>query len=198
MVKRLFDIVFSILGIIILSPLLIIISIIIVVPSMGGAFYLQIRVGKNGKEFKLFKFRTMRKDAYKSGQLTIGMRDTRITSIGYYLRKYKLDELPQLFNVLIGDMSFVGPRPEVPKYVAMYNTEQKMVLTVKPGITDYASIVYSEENALLANAENPEEFYINKVMPAKLKLNMRYINDMSFLTDISIIFKTIGKIFKWS
>jgi lipopolysaccharide/colanic/teichoic acid biosynthesis glycosyltransferase len=196
MLKRLFDIVFSVAGILILSPFLLIISVIIALTSAGGAFYRQIRIGKNGKEFKLFKFRTMRKNADKSGQLTIGMRDSRITGIGYYLRKYKLDELPQLFNVLIGNMSFVGPRPEVPKYVALYNAEQKTVLSVKPGITDYASIVYSEENALLANAENPEELYINKVMPAKLKLNMRYINDMSFATDVGIILKTIGKIFK--
>jgi lipopolysaccharide/colanic/teichoic acid biosynthesis glycosyltransferase len=145
MLKRLFDIIVSIIGIIILSPFFIVISIGIIFTSAGGAFYRQIRVGKNGKEFKLFKFRTMRKGADKSGQLTIGMRDRRITTIGYYLRKYKLDELPQLFNVLIGNMSFVGPRPEVPKYVALYNTEQKIVLSVKPGITDYASIVYSEE-----------------------------------------------------
>jgi len=196
MIKRLFDIIFSILGILILSPFLILISILVLFTSAGGAFYKQVRVGKNGKEFKLFKFRTMRTGSDKTGALTIGMRDSRITGIGYYLRKYKLDELPQLFNVMIGDMSFVGPRPEVPKYVAMYTSEQKVVLTVKPGITDYASIVYSEENALLANAENPEELYINKVMPAKLKLNMRYIQDMGIGTDIGIILKTIGKIFR--
>lgn len=196
MIKRLFDIVFSISGILILSPFFILISILVMVTSAGGAFYRQVRVGKNGKEFKLFKFRTMRMGSDKAGALTIGMRDSRITRIGYYLRKYKLDELPQLFNVLIGDMSFVGPRPEVPKYVALYTPEQKSVLKVKPGITDYASIVYSEENALLANAENPEELYINKVMPAKLKLNMRYIQDMSLRTDMGIILKTIGKIFR--
>lgn len=195
MAKRLFDIGFSLLGIIVLSPFLIAISLIILATSKGGAFYRQVRVGKNGKEFKLIKFRTMRKDADKSGQLTVGMRDRRITAIGYYLRKYKLDEFPQLINVFTGNMSFVGPRPEVPKYVALYNTEQRTVLTVKPGITDYASIVYSEENALLANAENPEELYISKIMPAKLKLNIRYIEDMGLATDIGIIFKTIGKIF---
>jgi lipopolysaccharide/colanic/teichoic acid biosynthesis glycosyltransferase len=195
MIKRLFDIIFSILGILILSPFLILISVLVLVTSAGSAFYKQVRVGKNGKQFKLFKFRTMRTDSDKAGALTIGMRDSRITSIGYYLRRYKLDELPQLFNVLMGDMSFVGPRPEVPKYVAMYTAEQRVVLTVKPGITDYASIVYSEENALLASAENPEELYINKVMPAKLKLNMRYIQDMGIGTDMGIILKTIGKIF---
>ena len=196
MAKRLFDIIFSITGIIILSPFLLLISIVIILTSAGGAFYRQVRVGKNSKEFKLIKFRTMRAGADKSGQLTVGMRDSRITVIGYYLRKYKLDELPQLFNVFIGDMSFVGPRPEVPRYVALYDAEQKTVLNVKPGITDYASIVYSEENELLAKAENPEELYITKVMPAKLKLNLRYINEMSLATDLKIILKTIGKIFK--
>ncbi len=196
MVKRLFDIIFSILGIIILSPFFILISFIIIFTSGGGAFYRQIRTGKNSKEFKLFKFRTMRKGADKSGSLTVGMRDSRITSIGFYLRKYKIDELPQLFNVLAGDMSFVGPRPEVPEYVALYSAEQKEVLKVQPGITDYASIAYSEENKLLANAENPEELYIKEIMPAKLKLNMKYINEMSLSTDVGIIFKTIGKIFR--
>ncbi len=196
MVKRLFDISFSILGIVILSPFFVAISIIISLTSAGGAFYRQIRVGRNGKEFKLLKFRTMRVGADKSGSLTVGMRDNRITGIGYYLRKYKMDELPQLFNVLIGDMSFVGPRPEVPEYVALYDSEQKQVLTVKPGITDFASIVYSEENELLANAENPRELYINRIMPAKLKLNLRYIKEMSLSTDVKVILKTIGKIFR--
>jgi lipopolysaccharide/colanic/teichoic acid biosynthesis glycosyltransferase len=195
MVKRLFDILFSILGIIILSPFLLIISIIILITSKGAAFYRQIRIGKNSVPFKLIKFRTMRIGSDKHIRITIGKRDSRITSIGYFLRKYKLDELPQLFNVLMGEMSFVGPRPEVPEYVAMYDSEQKTVLNVKPGITDYASIVYSEENELLANAENPEELYIKRVMPAKLKLNLRYINEMSLSTDIRVILKTIGKIF---
>jgi len=195
MAKRLFDIVFSLLGIVILSPFLFIITFITLFTSAGGAFYKQIRVGKNGKEFQLFKFRTMRKGADKSGALTVGMKDSRITALGFYLRKYKLDELPQLFNILWGNMSFVGPRPEVPKYVAFYDNEQRKVLKVKPGLTDYASIVYSEENKLLATAENPEEFYINKVMPAKLKLNLRYINEMNMVTDIKVILKTIGKVF---
>jgi len=196
MTKRLFDIIFSILGILILSPFLIILSISIMLTSAGGTFYKQIRVGKNGKEFKLFKYRTMRIGADKSGSLTVGMRDSRITAIGFYLRKYKLDELPQLFNILLGDMSFVGPRPEVPKYVALYSAEQRAVLKVKPGITDYASIVYSEENELLANTENPEELYIERILPAKLKLNMRYINEMNLVTDVKVILKTIGKIFR--
>ncbi len=196
MAKRIFDIIFSILGIIILSPFFAIISIIILLTSAGGAFYRQIRVGKNSKEFKLLKFRTMKVGSDKDLRITVGNRDSRITGIGFYLRKYKLDELPQLFNVLVGDMSFVGPRPEVPEYVALYDAEQKTVLSVKPGITDYASIVYSEENELLANAENPHELYVKKVMPAKLKLNLRYINEMGLTTDVKVILKTLGKIFK--
>jgi len=195
MIKRLFDIIASLFGIIILSPFLLIIAILVALDSKGGAFYRQVRVGKNGKQFKLFKFRTMHTDSDKKGLLTVGMRDSRVTRIGYSLRKYKFDELPQLFNVLLGDMSIVGPRPEVPKYVAMYTDEQKKVLSVKPGITDYASIVYSGENDILARADNPEEVYITKVMPAKLKLNLKYIDEMSFTRDIGIIFRTLGKIF---
>lgn len=195
MIKRLFDIVAALLGIIILSPLLLIIAVLIVIDSRGGIFYKQTRVGKDMKEFYLFKFRTMFSDSDKKGLLTVGMRDSRITKIGYTLRKYKFDELPQLFNVLNGTMSIVGPRPEVPKYVAMYTNEQKKVLTVRPGITDYASIEYANENAILAKAENPEELYIKEVMPAKLALNEKYIQEMGFATDLKIIFKTIGKIF---
>src|SRR4029077_7795116 len=140
-------------------------------------------------------FRTMVANSDKKGLLTVGMRDSRVTRIGYYLRKYKLDEFPQLFNVLMGSMSIVGPRPEVPKYVALYNDEQKRVLSVRPGITDYASIVYSGENEILANAANPEDVYINKIMPSKLKLNLKYIQEMSFTTDLGIIFRTFGKVF---
>jgi lipopolysaccharide/colanic/teichoic acid biosynthesis glycosyltransferase len=195
MIKRLFDIMVSICGIVILSPLLLIIALLIVIDSRGGIFYKQVRVGKGMKDFYLFKFRTMYSDSDKKGLLTVGMRDSRITKVGYYLRKYKLDELPQLFNVLEGTMSFVGPRPEVPKYVALYNDEQKKVLSVKPGITDYASIEYANENAILAKAENPEELYIKEVMPAKLALNKRYILEMGLYTDLKIIFKTIGKVF---
>ncbi len=195
MIKRLFDIVAALLGIIILSPLLLIIALLIAIDSRGGIFYKQSRVGKDMKEFYLFKFRTMFSDSDKKGLLTVGMRDSRITKIGYTLRKYKLDELPQLFNVLNGTMSIVGPRPEVPKYVAMYTADQKKVLSVKPGITDYASIEYANENAILAKAENPEELYIKEVMPAKLALNEKYIQEMGFATDLKIIFKTIGKIF---
>ncbi len=195
MVKRLFDILASLIGIVILSPFLILISILVLLDSRGGIFYKQVRVGKGMKEFKLFKFRTMYSNSDKKGLLTVGMKDSRITRMGYYLRKYKLDELPQLLNVLIGDMSIVGPRPEVPKYVAMYNDEQKKVLNVRPGITDYASIEYANENEILSKATNPEEEYINTIMPAKLKLNLKYISEMGLTTDIKIIFRTIGKIF---
>jgi len=195
MIKRLFDIISSLLGIIILSPVFIIIAIWVALDSQGGILYRQLRVGKNGKEFTLLKFRTMLSDSDKKGLLTIGMRDSRITRSGYYLRKYKLDELPQLFNVLIGNMSIVGPRPEVPKYVALYNNEQWKVLNVKPGITDYASIEYVNENEVLAKAANPEEMYIDEVMPAKLKLNLKYIQEMGLVTDLKIIFRTFGRIF---
>jgi lipopolysaccharide/colanic/teichoic acid biosynthesis glycosyltransferase len=195
MIKRLFDIIASAIGIIILLPFFLIIALLIALDSKGGVFYRQIRIGMGGTEFVLLKFRTMYTDSARKGLLTVGMRDSRITKIGYSLRKYKLDELPQLFNVLKGDMSIVGPRPEVPKYVAMYNQEQLKVITVKPGLTDYASIEYSNENEILAKSTNPEETYIKEIMPAKLKLNEKYIEEMGPITDLKIVFKTIGKIF---
>lgn len=195
MIKRLFDILFSFIGLVILIPFFIIVGLIIILDSKGGIFYQQIRVGKNGKDFGLYKFRTMKPDSDKKGLLTVGGRDPRITSIGYYLRKYKLDELPQLINVLIGDMSLVGPRPEVRKYVDLYNQEQLRVLEVRPGVTDFASVQYFNENELLGKSENPEETYINEIMPAKLNLNLKYINEHNVLTDVKIILKTIGKIF---
>lgn len=195
MTKRLFDLFFSLLGLILLSPLFLIIGLLIMLESKGGIFYKQVRVGKGGKDFYLYKFRTMRPNADKLGLLTVGGRDPRVTRIGYYLRKYKLDELPQLVNVLKGDMSFVGPRPEVRKYVMLYNDEQLQVLKVKPGITDYASIQYSNENELLAQSENPEETYIKTIMPHKLALNMQYIKNPSVLHDIKLIFLTLKKIF---
>lgn len=194
--KRLFDIFFSLLGLVILFVPLLFIAILISLDSRGGIFYKQIRVGKDGTDFNLLKFRSMKTDADKAGLLTIGGRDNRITNIGYYLRKYKIDELPQLINVLLGDMSLVGPRPEVRKYVDLYNSEQKQVLSVKPGITDYASIEYSNENEILGKAENPEEVYINEIMPAKLKLNLKYIEEQGVATDLKIIFRTIGKILR--
>jgi lipopolysaccharide/colanic/teichoic acid biosynthesis glycosyltransferase len=192
--KRGFDIIFSLLGLIVLLPIFLVISIVIKVDSKGPVFFRQVRVGKNGKEFKILKFRTMVVDAEKKGmQITVG-RDSRITKSGYILRKFKLDELPQLINVLIGDMSFVGPRPEVPKYVALYDENQKSVLKVKPGITDIASIEYRDENTLLGQSGNPEKIYIEEVMPTKLKLNMEYIKDISIVNDIKLILKTIIKI----
>ncbi|MCX6295583.1 MAG: sugar transferase [Bacteroidetes bacterium] len=194
--KRIFDIFFSLIGLIILLIPFLIISFLILIDSNGGVFYKQVRVGLNGKDFKLFKFRSMTADADKAGLLTVGGRDNRITKMGYTLRKYKIDELPQLINVLIGNMSLVGPRPEVRKYVNLYNTEQMRVLSVKPGITDYASIVFSNENDLLGNAKNPEEVYINKILPTKLNLNLRYIEEQGISTDIKIILKTIKKILR--
>jgi lipopolysaccharide/colanic/teichoic acid biosynthesis glycosyltransferase len=153
-----------------------------------------MRVGLNGNDFKLYKFRTMMVDADKKGLLTVGGRDPRVTSIGYYLRKFKIDELPQLLNVLFGSMSFVGPRPEVRKYVDMYTEEQKNVLSIKPGITDYASLEYFNENDLLSRSENPEQVYIQEVMPAKLKLNLKYMREAGFFTDLKIIFRTLARI----
>ncbi len=196
MLKRIFDIFFSLLGLIILFIPFLIIALLIAIDSEGGIFYSQVRVGKNGTNFKLLKFRSMKKGSDKGGLITISENDARITKIGYTLRKYKIDELPQLINVLIGNMSLVGPRPEVKKYVDLYNEEQKQVLSVKPGITDYASIEYSNENKILGNAENPEKEYINEIMPAKLKLNLKYIAEQGVLTDFKIIFNTIGKIVK--
>ncbi|MCE2787690.1 MAG: sugar transferase [Sphingobacteriales bacterium] len=159
--------------------------------SKGGAIYKQTRVGLNNKDFKLFKFRSMFKDAEKRGQLTVGMRDQRITKVGYYIRRYKLDELPQLFNVLNGSMSIVGPRPELRKYVNYYNAEQMRVLSVKPGITDFASIKYFKENELLGKSPDPEKEYLEVIMPEKLKLNLQYIEQQTFAGDLKIIFNTI-------
>src|ERR1017187_10181373 len=195
MLKRLSDILFSFFGILILSPLFIVFSILILFDSKGGVFYRQIRVGKGSKDFLLFKFRTMYLNSDSKGLLTVGSRDNRITRYGHFLRKYKLDELPQLFNVLIGDMSLVGPRPEVRKYVNMYTEEQLKVLSIKPGKTDYASIKYSNESELLGNANDPEAVYVKEIMPEKLKLNLYYIENQSFITDLKIILDTFKKIF---
>ncbi|MGI6320931.1 MAG: sugar transferase [Bacteroidales bacterium] len=194
--KRIFDFIFSFLAIILLLPFFVIIALSIIFDSKGGIFYRQIRVGKNNKDFKLIKFRTMFTNSDKKGLLTVGMRDSRITKVGYFLRRYKLDELPQLFNIFIGDMSFVGPRPEVRKYVEMYDDEQLQVLAVRPGLTDYASLEYINENEILAKSENHEKTYIDEIMPAKLKLNLKYIEEKSFWVDLKIIFKTALKIIK--
>lgn len=192
-IKRIFDITASGLGIIVLSPILIVIALIIKKESDGPVFFKQIRVGEKGKNFEILKYRTMVVDAEKLGrQITVG-NDNRITKIGGFLRKYKLDELPQLINVFKGDMSLVGPRPEVPRYVEMYNEEQRKVLDVKPGITDLASIRYRDENELLGTAEDPDDMYINTIMPDKLALNLEYINKSNVFFDIYIILKTIIK-----
>ena len=194
MIKRGIDILFSLIGLICLFPFFIFISFFIFITSKGGVFFVQLRVGKNNKDFKLYKFRTMFLNSESKGLLTVGNNDKRITKLGYYLRKNKLDELPQLINVLNGTMSLVGPRPEVRKYVNLYNSEQKSILDVKPGITDFASLMYYNENEILANSVNPEQTYINEIMPIKLELNKQYINEMSLLTDLKIIFKTFIKL----
>ena len=193
---RFFDILFSFIGLIILSPLFVVVYICVVLSSRGGGFYVQSRVGKNGGDFNLYKFRSMRIGADRSGLITVGKRDSRVTRIGYFIRKFKLDELPQLLNVLKGDMSFVGPRPEVRKYVNMYTPEQRKVLSVRPGITDYASIEYIDENAILGSASDPDKAYIEQIMPDKIKYNMKYINHQTIGEYFKVIFLTLGKILK--
>lgn len=192
--KRIFDILFSLIGILLLSPVFLLLWILIKLESRGPAVFTQIRVGLHNKDFTLYKFRSMFSDAEKRGQLTVGMRDPRITRVGYYLRRFKLDELPQLFNVLNGTMSFVGPRPEVRRYVDYYTPEQLNVLSVRPGITDFASLKYYKENELLGKASDPEKEYIQVIMPEKLALNLEYIKKNSLLKDIVIIIQTIIKI----
>ncbi len=195
MAKRFFDLLVSTVMLVLLNPLLLVLALAVKFSSKGPAFYMQERIGKNEKLFRIFKFRTMFLDADKKGLLTVGGRDPRVTPVGYFLRKYKLDELPQLFNVVLGEMSLVGPRPEVKRYVEMYSVEQKKVLEVNPGITDYASIEYANENELLGKADDPEKMYVEEIMPAKLKLNLKYLREQSFLVDLKIIFKTAMKIF---
>lgn len=196
MAKRFFDFIASLIGLIFLLPLFLLISLLVKIDSRGTVFYLQSRVGLFNKDFKLMKFRTMKPDSDKKGLLTVGHNDQRITKVGFYLRKYKLDELPQLLNVFIGDMSLVGPRPEVRKYVDMYSKEQLKVLSVKPGITDLASIRYSDENILLAGQTNPEQFYINTILQDKLSLNLEYVKKNNLIRDIKIIFLTMRKVWK--
>ena len=192
---RFFDILLSGIGLIVLSPIFFILSIWIKLDSEGPVFYKQNRVGKENVDFLLFKFRSMVTDADKTGLLiTVGGRDPRVTKSGYFIRKYKLDELPQLINVFWGEMSLVGPRPEVRKYVELYNNEQRKVLTVKPGITDYASIEYIDENKILGESEDPEKTYIEIIMPEKIQQNMKYINNKSLKEYFKIILLTIMKI----
>lgn len=191
---RFFDILFSIIGLVLLSPLFTVLYLLIRIESQGGGFYSQERIGKNGKPFKLFKFRSMRIGSDKKGLITIGEKDNRITKTGFILRKYKLDELPQLWNVFIGDMSLVGPRPEVKKYTDLYTEEQKQVLQVRPGITDWASIKYVDENKILRESKDPDDAYVNLIMPNKIKLNMVYIQHQTLGEYFKIIFTTFKEI----
>lgn len=195
MVKRAFDLLFALALLLALLPILLVLALLVAFTSKGGAFFRQLRVGRGGVVFRLLKFRTMRPDSEAQGQLTIGGRDPRITRVGHFLRKSKMDELPQLWNVLVGDMSVVGPRPEVPKYVALYNTDQRGVLSVRPGITGMASINYINENELLARSADPERAYIEEVMPAKLDLDLSYVKEQSLLLDLRIILATVGRVF---
>ena len=194
--KRLFDIVASGCGLLILSPLFWVIAIWIKCDSPGPIFYRQVRVGRHNKDFRIFKFRSMRVGADKGSLVTIGNRDTRVTHSGYYIRKFKIDELPQLINVFIGDMSLVGPRPEVRYYVHYWTPEQMRVLDVRPGVTDPASIKFRNENELMEKAENPDDFYINVIMQEKIKLYLEYVDNHSFFGDIGLIFKTFWAIVK--
>lgn len=195
--KRLFDLFFSLLGVIIFSPVFLIVALWIKFDSKGPVFFRQIRVGQFGKEFKIYKFRTMVNNAEDLGKQITVINDNRITRVGTFLRKYKLDELPQLFNVIRGEMSFVGSRPEVPKYVKLYSPDQLTILDFPPGITDLASIEFRNENELLGTVENPEEFYVSEIMVKKLELNQKYIQsfrEFNVMCDISIILKTIHSI----
>ncbi|NLI23138.1 MAG: sugar transferase [Bacteroidales bacterium] len=191
---RFLDILFSLLGLIILLPVFLIVAVLIKCSSKGPVFFLQKRVGKGNRDFSLIKFRTMYQDADRKGLLTVGQRDPRITPVGYFLRKYKIDELPQLINVLKGDMSLVGPRPEVRKYVDLYNDEQRQILNFRPGITDLASIKYVNENEILSQAEDTEAYYIQHIMPDKIRLNLEYLRQPTLKKYFSIIFKTFFSI----
>jgi lipopolysaccharide/colanic/teichoic acid biosynthesis glycosyltransferase len=194
--KRLFDILLSGLGLLIISPLLLIVAIWIKLDSPGPIFYRQVRVGRYNKDFRIFKFRSMRIGSDKGSLVTIGGRDPRITRSGYFIRKFKIDELPQLINVLVGDMSLVGPRPEVRHYVNYWTEEQMHVLDVRPGITDPASIKFRNENELLAQAEDPEKYYIEVIMQEKIKLYLDYVKKNSLWYDIKLIFQTFWVIIK--
>ena len=194
--KRILDIVFSLLVIAVGLPFGLVIALLILVDSKGSVIYRQSRVGRNNVDFWLYKFRTMCEDADHSSLITVGADDARITRVGAFLRKFKIDEFPQFLNILKGEMSIVGPRPEVRKYVDLYTPEQMRVLSVRPGLTDYASIRYVNENELLATSADPEQTYIQEIMPDKLKLNLKYIDEKSLLTDAKIVLQTIVAIFK--
>lgn len=194
--KRLFDVVASGLGLVVLSPIFIILAIWIKLDSKGPVFYRQVRVGRFNKDFRIYKFRSMRVGADKGSLVTIGGRDPRVTRSGYWMRRFKLDELPQLINVFIGDMSLVGPRPEVRHYVNYWTLEQMHVLDVRPGITDPASIKFRNENMLMEKADDPEKYYIEIIMQEKIKLYLEYVEKHSFMYDLGLIFKTFWVIVK--
>lgn len=194
--KRIFDILCSVFILAIFLPFGLFLALLIALESRGGVFYRQERIGKNGVPFKLFKFRSMRKDADKSGKLTVGMRDARITKTGLFIRKYKLDEFPQFINVILGDMSIVGPRPEVREYTDLYTPEQRQILNVRPGITDLASLEYFEEDDLLGKSENPQKTYIEEIMPAKIELNKRYLANPTLANDLKIMWATFRRIIR--
>jgi lipopolysaccharide/colanic/teichoic acid biosynthesis glycosyltransferase len=192
MAKRTFDLFWSILGLAILSPLLLLIALAVRLEDGGPAFFRQVRIGRGGRPFSIWKFRTMIVDAESQGRsITVG-QDSRITRIGWHLRNTKLDEIPQLLNVLTGEMSLVGPRPEVPRYVALYTEDQRAILALRPGITDLASIKYRNESDLLAQAENPDETYVQSVMPDKIRLNLVYAAKASLWSDFLVILATLG------
>ena len=196
MVKRLMDILCAAVALLLLAPLLLVLAVLVAVGSPGGAFFRQERVGLGGRSFRLLKFRTMRPGSEARGQLTVGHADPRITGIGRFLRRSKLDELPQLWNVLVGDMSLVGPRPEVPRYVAGYTADQRRVLEVRPGITSLASIAYIDENEVLARSSDPERTYVEEVLPHKLRLDLRYVRERGLLLDLRIIAATVARLFR--
>jgi lipopolysaccharide/colanic/teichoic acid biosynthesis glycosyltransferase len=194
--KRVFDFLVSLIILICFLPFGILLAFFISLESRGGVFYRQERIGKDEVPFKLWKFRTMRKDSDKLGKLTVGMRDPRITRVGYFIRKSKLDEFPQFLNVFVGQMSIVGPRPEVKEYVDLYSEDQRQILKVKPGITDFASLEYFNENELLGKSDNPRKTYIEEIMPAKIELNKKYIQNPGLGTDIKIMWRTFVKIIR--
>jgi lipopolysaccharide/colanic/teichoic acid biosynthesis glycosyltransferase len=192
--KRAFDVACSAAGIVMLSPLLVLVSAAIVAHDGGSPFFSQCRIGRMGRPFRMFKFRTMVRDAERRGlQLTVGA-DPRITPVGRWLRKLKLDELPQLLNVLRGEMSLVGPRPEVPVYVDQYTPDQRRVLSLTPGITDPASIAYANESELLATAADPEQTYVHQIVPDKIRINLAYADSASLWSDVLVIFGTLRKV----
>ncbi|NTV06357.1 MAG: sugar transferase [Chlorobiaceae bacterium] len=196
MFKRFFDLVVSLIGLMVFAPFLLIIAVVLKIDSPGLVFFRQIRVGQFGTSFRIFKFRTMVSQAEKLGPQVSSGDDPRITRVGRFLRKYKLDELPQLINVVKGEMSFVGPRPEVPRYVEAYKNDYREILTVKPGITDFASLEFKDENELLKNADDPEKKYLDEILPVKIGYYRKYLKEQSLKTDLTLIIKTLWSIIR--